>query len=163
MESVRLRSVPVQPEAVALPRRAAVLTGKVDAERATAHAYVVFAAPEQAQAALAHNMVMVRAPLTVELAKCWPSSLLLCAVFDMQPVSARFMDCLPVRIITYSLVLLFFGRSTACMCAWTWPQTAPAPRPLSPTAAAAPSSWATCPSQRRCRLKLLGSQAACLC
>lgn len=60
VESVRLRSVPVQPEAVALPRRAAVLTGKVDSERATAHAYVVFAAPEQAQAALAHNMQVVR-------------------------------------------------------------------------------------------------------
>lgn len=59
VESVRLRSVPVQPEAVALPRRAAVLTGKVDAERATAHAYVVFAEPQQAQAALAHNMQVV--------------------------------------------------------------------------------------------------------
>ena len=60
MESVRLRSVPVQPEAVALPRRAAVLGGRVDADRATAHAYVVFAHPEHAQAALAHNMQVVR-------------------------------------------------------------------------------------------------------
>jgi hypothetical protein len=55
-----MRSVPVQPEAVALPRRAAVLAGKVDADRATAHAYVVFAQPEQAQAALGHNMQVVR-------------------------------------------------------------------------------------------------------
>jgi hypothetical protein len=59
VESVRLRSVPVQPEAVALPRRAAVLGGRVDADRATAHAYVVFAQPEHAQAALAHNMQVV--------------------------------------------------------------------------------------------------------
>jgi hypothetical protein len=60
VESVRLRSVPVQPEAVSLPRRAAVLGGRVDADRATAHAYVVFAQPEHAQAALAHNMQVVR-------------------------------------------------------------------------------------------------------
>lgn len=69
VESVRLRSVPVQPEAVALPRRAAVLGGRVDADRATAHAYVVFAQPEHAQAALAHNMQVVRLWVKVCLAR----------------------------------------------------------------------------------------------
>ncbi len=58
VESVRLRSVPVALDA-GMPRRAAVLLGKVDADRATAHAYVVFSSPEQARAALAHNMRVV--------------------------------------------------------------------------------------------------------
>lgn len=62
MVSVRLRSVPVKLDA-AMPRRAAVLTGKVDAERATAHAYIVFSVPEEARAALAHNMQVVRIPI----------------------------------------------------------------------------------------------------
>ncbi len=58
MESVRLRSIPVKLDA-AMPRRAAVLTGKVDAARATAHAYIVFSTPEEAKAALVHNMQLV--------------------------------------------------------------------------------------------------------
>lgn len=55
IDSVRMRSIPVKLDA-AMPRRAAVLTGKVDAQRATAHAYVVFSQPHEATAALAHNM-----------------------------------------------------------------------------------------------------------
>ena len=58
MESVRLRSIPVKLDA-AMPRRAAVLTGRVDAARATAHAYIVFSTPEEAKTALAQNMQLV--------------------------------------------------------------------------------------------------------
>jgi len=59
VESVRLRSIPVKLD-VAMPRRAAVLTGKVDTARATAHAYIVFSTPEAAEAALVQNMQVVR-------------------------------------------------------------------------------------------------------
>jgi hypothetical protein len=56
--SVRLRSVPIKLD-TKMPRMAAVVTGQVDASRATAHAYVVFETREQAAAALAHNMQLV--------------------------------------------------------------------------------------------------------
>jgi len=59
VESVRLRSVPVKLD-VKMPRRAAILTGNVAADRGTAHAYVVFADAAAAAAALALNMTEVR-------------------------------------------------------------------------------------------------------
>lgn len=58
VDSVRMRSIPVKLDA-AMPRRAAVLTGKIDSQRTTAHAYVVFSQPHEAIAALAHNMQLV--------------------------------------------------------------------------------------------------------
>ena len=58
MEKVYLRSMAVDPEAK-MPRRAAIITGKVQAG-AAANAYVVFQGAEAAEAALAHNMQLVR-------------------------------------------------------------------------------------------------------
>jgi nucleolar protein 12 len=58
VESVRLRSVAVDPEAK-LPRRAAVLTGARNGAREAVNGYVVFASPASLPAALALNMRVV--------------------------------------------------------------------------------------------------------
>lgn len=42
-----------------MPRKAAILSGRVDTEKGSANAYVVFAAAETAEAALAANMSVV--------------------------------------------------------------------------------------------------------
>ncbi|KXZ52486.1 hypothetical protein GPECTOR_9g530 [Gonium pectorale] len=55
VESVRLRAVPVKIDS-GMPRRNAILSGRVDSERAPAAAYVVFKEPAAATAALAANM-----------------------------------------------------------------------------------------------------------
>lgn len=55
VESVRVRSLPVVPDAK-LPRKAAAITGAVQRGRASAHAYIVFEEPQAAEAALGHNM-----------------------------------------------------------------------------------------------------------
>lgn len=65
VESVRLRSVPVD-LAKKMPRKAAVLSGAIAADRGTSHAYVVFSDVASATAALAHNMQEVRCAGSVE-------------------------------------------------------------------------------------------------
>ena len=55
MESVRLRSLPLK-EGLKMPRKAAVASGNVDAERAPAHAYIVFEKRTSAVYALQLNM-----------------------------------------------------------------------------------------------------------
>ena len=57
MEKVYLRSVAIDPDAK-MPRRAAIITGQVQAG-AAANAYVVFQQAEAAEAALGHNMQLV--------------------------------------------------------------------------------------------------------
>ncbi len=52
---MRLRSLPIKAD-TKMPRKAAAAAGAIDAGRASAHAYVVFAEPAGAEAALAHNM-----------------------------------------------------------------------------------------------------------
>ncbi|GIL50273.1 hypothetical protein Vafri_6482, partial [Volvox africanus] len=55
IESARIRAVPVKVDAK-MPRRAAILSGKIDVERGPCNAYVVFEQPESARAALGSNM-----------------------------------------------------------------------------------------------------------
>ncbi|GIL93111.1 hypothetical protein Vretifemale_20562, partial [Volvox reticuliferus] len=55
IESVRIRAVPIKMDAK-MPRRAAILSGKIDVERGPCTAYVVFGQPESARAALGANM-----------------------------------------------------------------------------------------------------------
>ena len=55
VESVRLRSLPLK-EGLKMPRKAAVASGNVDAERAPAHAYIVFEKRTSAVYALQLNM-----------------------------------------------------------------------------------------------------------
>ena len=62
MESVRLRSLPLK-EGLKMPRKAAVASGNVDAERAPAHAYIVFEKRTSAVYALQLNMSEVGQPL----------------------------------------------------------------------------------------------------
>lgn len=56
---MRLRSVPVD-LAKKMPRKAAVLSGAIAADRGTSHAYVVFSDVAAASAALVLNMTVVR-------------------------------------------------------------------------------------------------------
>ena len=65
VESVRLRSLPLK-EGLKMPRKAAVASGNVDAERAPAHAYVVFEKRTSAVYALQLNMSEV-SPLFMTL------------------------------------------------------------------------------------------------
>lgn len=58
VESVRLRSLPLQADA-GMPRRAAISSGKVDEAGASANAYIVFQNRLAARGALAHNMQQV--------------------------------------------------------------------------------------------------------
>ncbi|GLI63198.1 hypothetical protein VaNZ11_006097, partial [Volvox africanus] len=55
VESARIRAVPVKMDAK-MPRRAAILSGKIDVERGPCTAYIVFEQPESARAALGANM-----------------------------------------------------------------------------------------------------------
>lgn len=55
VESVRLRSLPLK-EGLKMPRKAAVASGNVDAERAPAHAYIIFEKRTSAVYALQLNM-----------------------------------------------------------------------------------------------------------
>jgi len=52
---VRLRSIPLK-EGLKMPRKAAIASGNVDAERAPAHAYIVFGNRNSAVYALQLNM-----------------------------------------------------------------------------------------------------------
>lgn len=63
VQSVRLRSVPIRLDKK-LPRRAAILAGRVSGDRGTAHAYVVFKEAAAATAALELNMKEVRCTQT---------------------------------------------------------------------------------------------------
>lgn len=71
VDSVRLRSVPVD-LAKKMPRKAAVLSGAIAADRGTSHAYVVFSDVAAATAALAHNMQEVRGPPRLHGTACGP-------------------------------------------------------------------------------------------
>lgn len=55
VESVRLRSLPLK-EGLKMPRKAAIASGNVDAERAPAHAYIVFGNRASSVYALQLNM-----------------------------------------------------------------------------------------------------------
>lgn len=55
IESVRLRSIPIKVDAN-MPRRAAIISGAIDEQRGSAHAYVVFKDEAAAKAALSLNM-----------------------------------------------------------------------------------------------------------
>jgi hypothetical protein len=55
VESVRLRSLPIQEDA-GMPRKAAISSGRVDQSRGSANAFLVFHEEAAAAAALAHNM-----------------------------------------------------------------------------------------------------------
>ena len=59
VESVRLRSLPVQLDKM-LPRRAAVLSKRVATDRGSAHAYIVFEDQSSVTPALQHNMQEAR-------------------------------------------------------------------------------------------------------
>jgi exonuclease VII large subunit len=52
---VRLRSIPIKVNAN-MPRRAAIISGAIDEQRGSAHAYVVFEDEAAAKAALSLNM-----------------------------------------------------------------------------------------------------------
>ena len=52
---MRLRSLPLK-EGLKMPRKAAIASGNVDAERAPAHAYIVFGSRASAVYALQLNM-----------------------------------------------------------------------------------------------------------
>ena len=61
---------------------------------------------------------------------------------------------------------LHMSRWMACICGSTWRPAPPAQLEPSPTVAADPSSWATCPSQRRfyqmIRAVLIGADSCCI-
>ena len=91
IESIRMRSVPVKLDAK-MSRRAAITTGNISKERGTAHAYIVFQQEDSAVAALASNMHVVRAyvsVLTGPVTACpWPSAC---------PCMHCFGDCISFR------------------------------------------------------------------